>query len=94
MKKQIKALNEFLEEELSDWSDMEFDYEVPDTHKGFVYFNVTIKHMGEEADIKCRVDDKCDIEIQMSEDCYCKIERFNYTIRNFWIIVAPQLFTT
>lgn len=93
MKNQIKALDEFLEEELSDWSDMGVDYEVLEQYKGFVYFNVTIKYMGEEANFKCRVDSEYNVEIEMGEGDYCQISSFHYSVRNFWIVVAPQLFT-
>lgn len=93
MKKQIEALNEFLQEELSDWSDMAFDYEVHDKHNGIVYFEVTIKHMDEQATFNCRVNDEdFNVEIEMGEGNYYTVCSFDHSIRNFWIIVAPQIF--
>lgn len=94
MAKPISVFVDFLNTELADWSDMQIDYEVyqSEVNDGIVYFDVMLNYQDRTASFNCKVDKNDEISIEISEGSYEKIAAYHYSIRNFWIVVAPQIF--
>lgn len=90
-KKFIEKLTEYLDSECSDYG-MSYDYEwCSDSEQ----MEVTVKndHSDKIKGLQFRFnEEKNELLIHLTEDCWYKTEYFDETVKYFWMLVAPALF--
>lgn len=90
-KKFIEKLTEYLDSECGDYG-MSYDYEwCGDSEQ----MEVTVKnyHSDKVKYLQFRFDEeKNELLIQLTEDCWYRTEHFDETVKYFWMLVAPALF--
>lgn len=90
-KKFIDRLTEYLDSECDDY-DLEYDYKwCEDTAN----CEVEIKQGYSDRSrwLNFRYDEKKDdLSIELSEDSFYVTREFDYTVKYFWMLVAPALF--
>lgn len=87
-----KRLNEYLEHECSDYG-LSFSW-IWNEDCGYCEVKIS-KDTVEEAKILCfRYDqDRDDLKIELSEDAYYTTREFDETVKYFWMLVSPTLFS-
>lgn len=90
MKKQLDALSELLDDQFSDWSDIEYDFDEPTKNaKGVVSVDVTIERpcYGKAFTIPFEVKEDLSVWLNLHDSSFYEADS-----KWFWIIIAPKLF--
>lgn len=89
-KKFAKRLEEYLSSECGDY-DLEYSLEWDEDMR---YCKATIERNGKSCDLCFRYNEEEDyLSIELSEDSFYKTEEFNHTVKYFWMLVSPYLFS-
>jgi hypothetical protein len=90
-KKFSDRLNEFLETECDDYG-ISFTWEEnPDINCVVATIRRGIGNF--KVDVNFRYEEKTDtLLIELSEDNYCEVCEYEYSVKYFWMAVAPYLF--
>ena len=87
MKAEFNAVSDLLDGELEDYG-IEWDIEDQRKEGIYHYFDITItnaEQKGTNSDLRLRVENEEDIEVDMAEDVWEKVAIHNTTIKNLWI---------
>jgi len=90
-KKFVEKLTEYLDSECSDY-DMSYNYEWCQDSE-----SCEVDISNDRADLKACLrfrynEEKDELLIELSEDAWYETEHFNWTVKYFWMLVAPKLF--
>lgn len=91
-KKFTDRLNEYLQSECSDF-DMAFDYEWEEDLGCCVVNVFRDDYTNYNKYIKFQYDEQRNVlKIELSEDSFYETREYDYSVKYFWMLVAPSLF--
>lgn len=83
--KYIKQLQEFLEEELNDYSSFKYEIHFSDENKNYERYDVDIKqHDKDFSSVSFRLYEN-KIEIELGEGSWYETKTYDYHIKYFWM---------
>ena len=83
-----EKLKEYLDSECSDY-DMSYEVEYDESNEQYV---ATISRFDKCVDIIFRINKNQNLKIELSPDSWYETEEFEWTVKYFWMLVAPKLF--
>lgn len=89
-KKFAQRLTEYLDHECDDY-DLKYNWEFSED---MGCCSVTVSRMDKEKQISFKHNEKTDcLLIELSEDSFYETEEFNPSVKYFWMLIAPTLFS-
>lgn len=83
--KYIKQLQEFLDEELSDYSSFEYEIHFEEEYKDYERYEVDVKYNGKNfKSVSFRLHEN-KIEVELGEGNWYETKTYDYHIKYFWM---------